>query len=105
MAEQEEPKEGKKVRIVWGSDENIPVHYANHLVWACPDLVDTKNDAKYTKSGVGEWPSEIGCVRLVILECLKLSGQRGKGIKVNPSSLQARKTTPLQDGESQVWNK
>jgi hypothetical protein len=32
MAEQEKPAEGKQVRIVWGSGENVPAHYANHLV-------------------------------------------------------------------------
>ncbi|HEX9385203.1 MAG TPA: hypothetical protein VF918_02700 [Anaerolineales bacterium] len=25
--------------------------YTSAILWACPELVDTKNDAKYTKSG------------------------------------------------------
>jgi hypothetical protein len=31
MAEQKEPEKEKMVRVVWGSNENTPVLYANHI--------------------------------------------------------------------------
>lgn len=31
MAEQKEPEKEKTVRVVWGSNENTPVLYANHI--------------------------------------------------------------------------
>ena len=31
MAEQEKPEKEKMVRVVWGSNENTPVLYANHI--------------------------------------------------------------------------
>ncbi|MEW6086660.1 MAG: DUF3467 domain-containing protein [Chloroflexota bacterium] len=31
MTEQKNPEKEKKVRVVWGSNENTPVFYANHI--------------------------------------------------------------------------
>ena len=31
MAEQAKPEQEKLIRIVWGSPDGVPVHYANHM--------------------------------------------------------------------------